>query len=446
MRRPLCHIYFLLLFTVCRLTTAFAEPPAGLTQPVPDALVRVPPGQTAVLVEKQTQTLFVYEAANHENMDVDESRLPQVSLIFKADCSTGQAAGPKERQGDKKTPEGVYFLLDEYEDKYLTPVYGTKAFPTDYPNFMDRCRGKTGSAIWIHGTDRELKPMDSNGCIALENKNVSALANYIVLNSTALIIDRQLTLTDQITQWTLKNRVDALFQQWQDALRRGGQKDYLSLYDTACAEETAWWVDWLETRSRADHVGIGFKETGIYKQGDMIVVLADLVMEIDGNRSFVGKKKFFIRNGAAPWKIAGEVYQQKASGYADSDHPMVEAARRLCGLRHGREGAMHTVKDWLAAWSARDMDRFARFYAPGFRANGFSRSQWVNRKRQVADKSEYIRVTADNFEIFPSEKGIEVRFDQQYESDQFSSRGTKFLTLVNKDGTWKISHENWKKK
>ena len=152
---------------------------------LPDSIITLPENENAILVEKETQTLYVY---SRENKKID--------VAFSADCSTGEVFGAKKKAGDKKTPEGVYFLIDEYEDRYLTPVYGKKAFPSDYPNFLDLRLGKEGSAIWIHGTDKTLKPMDSNGCIALENDKILSLADYIQLDSTPLIIVEKIQKTD----------------------------------------------------------------------------------------------------------------------------------------------------------------------------------------------------------------------------------------------------------
>ena len=111
--------------------------------------------KSAILVEKKSQTLFLYSAKEGHLL-----------LEFQAACSTGEVFGRKQKSGDRKTPEGIYFLLDEYKDKYLSPIYGKKAFPTDYPNLLDKKAGRNGSAIWIHGTNKKLKPMDSNGCVA----------------------------------------------------------------------------------------------------------------------------------------------------------------------------------------------------------------------------------------------------------------------------------------
>ncbi|MBU2521702.1 MAG: L,D-transpeptidase family protein [Proteobacteria bacterium] len=81
----------------------------------------------AMVVEKDTQCLFLYK--------YDEKMYNEINR-FK--CSTGETPGAKSVSGDKRTPEGVYFFTQEYKKRDLAPIYGTRAFPTDYPNILDR--------------------------------------------------------------------------------------------------------------------------------------------------------------------------------------------------------------------------------------------------------------------------------------------------------------------
>ncbi|HDR04025.1 MAG TPA: hypothetical protein ENN84_02090, partial [Candidatus Marinimicrobia bacterium] len=67
--------------------------------------------------------------------------------------TTGRVSGNKQREGDLKTPEGVYRIIRQLGDEKLPPKYGPRAYILDYPNFVDRFFGRTGSNIWIHGRD-----------------------------------------------------------------------------------------------------------------------------------------------------------------------------------------------------------------------------------------------------------------------------------------------------
>ncbi len=54
--------------------------------------------------------------------------------------------GPKERQGDMKTPEGIY-TVEGRNDKSSYHL----ALHLSYPNSSDRKKGRTGGDIMIHG-------------------------------------------------------------------------------------------------------------------------------------------------------------------------------------------------------------------------------------------------------------------------------------------------------
>ena len=88
----------------------------------------------------------------------------------------------KKLQGDGCTPEGMYKVVQKKdEDKSSFD----RAFLLDYPNAEDRKKGKTGSAIEIHGKGSGSRGNDNDGrnwtlgCIALSNKDIDDIFSYI---------------------------------------------------------------------------------------------------------------------------------------------------------------------------------------------------------------------------------------------------------------------------
>ena len=91
-----------------------------------------------------------------------------------------QPRGPKERQGDGRTPEGSYVI-----DGRSTDTRYTEELHISYPNAQDRARAaalhvEPGGAIYIHGLPRDYGPFDppfrfhdwTDGCIAVGNQAI----------------------------------------------------------------------------------------------------------------------------------------------------------------------------------------------------------------------------------------------------------------------------------
>ncbi len=86
----------------------------------------------------------------------------------------------KERQGDSRTPEGLYRIIRR-RDIGQTRFY--RAFLIDYPNAGDREAGRTGGAIEIHGYGSGMRPSEggydwTEGCAGLKNAHIDSLFGY----------------------------------------------------------------------------------------------------------------------------------------------------------------------------------------------------------------------------------------------------------------------------
>lgn len=103
----------------------------------------------------------------------------------------GQAGTDKFREGDKRTPLGVYLITSSLSKDKLIDLYGAGAFPLNYPNDWDRLRGRKGSGIWLHGTQSDTfarPPLASKGCIVLSNQDLELVAPYLQDGITPVII------------------------------------------------------------------------------------------------------------------------------------------------------------------------------------------------------------------------------------------------------------------
>lgn len=78
--------------------------------------------------------------------------------------------GPKEKEGDRQTPEGFY----EVEPSGLNPRSNYHlSFNIGYPNAYDRSLNRTGSFIMVHGRDVSI------GCLAMTDSGIEEIYTMV---------------------------------------------------------------------------------------------------------------------------------------------------------------------------------------------------------------------------------------------------------------------------
>lgn len=138
----------------------------------------------------------------------------------------GEKDGDKIIEGDKKTPEGAYELLQKRTG--LDQFYGPFALVTSYPNSFDRSLGKTGHGIWIHGMplngDRELF---TQGCLAINNDQLTTLENSMDFRKTILITSQN--EIEEVSKDDLALILSSIFK-WKESWKNSDIEEYLSFY------------------------------------------------------------------------------------------------------------------------------------------------------------------------------------------------------------------------
>ncbi len=106
--------------------------------------------------------------------------------------SLGRGGMGKQKEGDRKTPTGIYLIDGWKADRELPDLYGTGALTLNYPNAWDSKLGRTGDGIWLHGTPAKTytrSPLASRGCIVLTNPEMTLLKQtYELDNHTPVIL------------------------------------------------------------------------------------------------------------------------------------------------------------------------------------------------------------------------------------------------------------------
>ena len=139
----------------------------------------------------------------------------------------GEKKGDKQKEGDLKTPIGVYKLIQKLE--HVDPFYGPLAFVTSYPNTYDKIQGKNGSGIWVHGLPLNQKRDDyTKGCIAINNNNLQDIESQIDYKEALVYIDQK--PYPEVSKKTLMQLLSQLYS-WRKAWKTNDFETYMSFYD-----------------------------------------------------------------------------------------------------------------------------------------------------------------------------------------------------------------------
>lgn len=201
---------------------ALRDKPA-LSGQLPGYLLQMEPAQKhAMVVDMKKSRLYLYEN--------DAGRPRFVADYY---ITHGKSGADKMREGDKKTPVGVYHVTADLSARKLGDLYGSGAFPINYPNEWDRRQGRKGHGIWLHGTPSDTfsrPPKASEGCVVLANVDLDALAKNVQVGVTPVIISESvewLSFDDwQRERTALQRQIEAWRLDWES----GDVDRYLAHY------------------------------------------------------------------------------------------------------------------------------------------------------------------------------------------------------------------------
>jgi murein L,D-transpeptidase YafK len=197
---------------------------------LPASLIRIPESVTTVFVAETSTASF------HRFERSDGDFVHRGSFYM----SIGEEGPGKRHSGDRRTPLGVYFVTEQLDTSKLHEKYGVTAFPLDYPNIWDQRGDRDGDGIWVHGVDPKSGPRperDTDGCIALANKDLKALATGFEDNVTPVLVTREVVRDETSDNDTIRNELENRVAEWAASKAKGDLFTFLSLY----AEEFERW-------------------------------------------------------------------------------------------------------------------------------------------------------------------------------------------------------------
>lgn len=281
----------------------------------------VPPAQPdyALVVNKSSGQMFV--------LDV---RPAPPRVIHDYRVATGEKSGRKKIQGDRKSPEGVYFIVGRKERSELEEIYGPLAYVLNYPNKDDRKAGRTGDGIWIHGTSPDSIPITTRGCVEMHNADLLALSGILRLgiatpviivdrknlNSPLEVFDKSLIVDQRSvirTGYVSRTRALSTFvQKWTVSWSSRNMADYAPLYDTTrFSGQGLTWTEWkAKKQATFDYysaIDVTVENVLVTEFSKTTAVLK-FVQKYESNlTNLVNAKKLALDNRSGKWRIYSEV-------------------------------------------------------------------------------------------------------------------------------------------
>lgn len=385
-----------------------------------------------ILIEKASQRLFIY------NFDGD------YQLVATLACATGENPGNKQISGDRKTPEGVYLFIKAVGEKHLTPTYGARAFPINYPNLLDRRNRKGGNNIWVHGTNEEFKERSTNGCIVLANADVVQLDAYIKLWDTPIIIEEKLKYADSDSLLRLGQLLLARVDGWSQAWSQKALDRYLSFYAAGFRWRTLDLQGWRKRKAwlnrRYKMISVQLNDIRFFREGEMVLATAEEIYRSDQFASHGFKHLYLVQN-SEEWRILGEEWHKSGRPVPP---PLRLAAQPPTDKQTTEECVRLFVEDWRRAWESGDLSKYISCYHPRFRSRGMRLNAWKRYKRQVFRRSQERTIQLTDTKTEVKTATAVVVFRQEYRSTNHQDSGIKTLRLRWHRGGWTIFRETWK--
>jgi len=380
----------------------------------------------AILVDKAIQKIFLY----HRDRPFTPIR------VYK--CSTGENGGPKTKKNDRKTPEGIYFFTNSFVKKELSPIYGIRALPIDYPNPLDRKEGRGGYGIWFHGSNKPLKPNDTNGCIVLDNPSIDELASYIKLNDTPTIISSNIEMVDSKKREKETKKLGQIIENWRKAWEAEKIDEYMSFYNPRFTSQGMNWKQWRKYKARLakqyKQIRVEVHNLRLLRANGVVLAKFTQRYRAPGFESW-GEKRLYLQQNSNQWKISGEFFKESAKKRIAPEKP------RLSSLKEIRQ----FITFWREAWEKKDLNTYISCYDPTFRSRGMNLKAWKNHRERLNGRYGSLKIEFHGLKIVQdSPQRARVSFKQSYRANGYQDYGLKKIFLIKKGKNWLIKTEKWR--
>ena len=259
-----------------------------------------------ILVDQEKSRIFVYR---------NDQGIPVLETDYF--ITIGLKGAGKQKQGDQKTPIGIYHVTRYIDDKVLPDLYGDGAFPISYPNVWDVRKQRTGGGIWIHGTPSytyNRSPWASNGCIVVSNPDFVDINQYIKpeIHTPVVVANKVEWLSRE--QWErqrveMKAALDSWIEDWEGLNHERYRQNYSPTEFTAYGRDFSAWdkhTQWVNRKKT--HVAVGYKNLNIFNYpGEENIVLMQFRQDYQSNNlNLDSAKDLYWRHNGKRWQIVYE--------------------------------------------------------------------------------------------------------------------------------------------
>jgi len=226
----------------------------------------------------------------------------------------GKNGVEKTREGDQKTPIGVYHVTANLPRQKLTDFYGAGAFPINYPNAWDKRLGRNGHGIWLHGTPSDTysrPPRASDGCIVLANADLEAVGRTVQVGLTPVIIADEIDWTDRAGLEAERKGLAAAFEAWRADWESRDADKYLAHYAPRFHSGDQSLAEWSEHKRKVNAskqwIKVATSRVSMlqYPRENFVVVNFDQDYRSSNLSNVMRKRQYWVREGGR-WRILYE--------------------------------------------------------------------------------------------------------------------------------------------
>jgi len=381
-------------------------------------------------VDKSSQTFWMFEQKSPLHVS---TQLP---------CTTGKEPGTKWKEGDLKTPEGVYFIKERVTGGLDFTLYGDLAFPLNYPNPIDIINGRKGHGIWIHGRGQPITPNESKGCVVLNYPDIRQLDSQLVKRTLPVVIANEIHWSADAPASTKEaQEVIANTLEWAKAWSRKSD-EFFAFHDAAkfSVAQGEPFNEFCEHKRQ------------LFAKMPWIHVLLDDVRAVQGPDYWVTYFGQFYRSPIMASEGVKRLYWQKNDqgrfvivGMEYEEAPIGLESKYLARVR----GDITTlVEAWRQAWEKGSVADYIGYYADNaVQGDRRGKTAIMEQKQQLwQGKKAPKKVAIRDLKLGLAQDGVQVEFTQEYASkDGVSDKGKKKLVLTPVGDGWSILDEDWSK-